>query len=288
MNFHAQLRQIARFGHLARYIDQHLDDALSLSELADIACMTRHRLDSAFQTYAQETPMSRVWRLRLLRARQQIGTHPERSLLDIALDAGYGSAAAFSRAFRRLHGQAPSAFRDRPGQQQPDLRIEALPSLGIQYLPYTGPRNELQQASDELRARAMHSGIPRHKRFGWAVNAADNLYARHEHSRIEVQAALLDAPLEQRIAGLDHGILPAGFYAVFSFQAGMPVPDAAALRTRIAAATGWHAADGPWLRRCRNAQYLPSRLESRFEVYIPICAGGDDARRSPCDFVLEK
>lgn len=288
MDIGPQLRQISRFGALARHIDTHLDDALTLAELAELACMSRHRLDSSFQAYAQETPMSRVWRLRLLRAKQQIMAQAQRPLLDVALDAGYGSAQAFSRAFQRVHGQAPSTCRDLQRPTRAPLRIEALPAMPIQFIPYAGAAAELQHASNELRARAMHTGIARHKRFGWLVDVEAKLYAPRESHRVNVQASLLSKPLEARIPGLDSGNLSATTYAVFSFQTGIPLPTRQALEQRIEQETGWMLADGAWLRRCRNAQYLPSVLESRFELYLPVHDAHRSARLRPLPFILEK
>lgn len=48
-----------------------------------------------------------LWRMQL--AARQLGEG--RPLGAVAGDVGYGSQAAFSRAFRKLVGQAPSAFR---------------------------------------------------------------------------------------------------------------------------------------------------------------------------------
>ena len=38
--------------------------------------------------------------------------YSSKSIFDIAFDSGYGSTAAFSKAFKKLYGQAPSAFRE--------------------------------------------------------------------------------------------------------------------------------------------------------------------------------
>jgi AraC-like DNA-binding protein len=281
-----QLRQIARFATLGRYIDAHLDDELTLAELADVACMSRHRLDGNFYEYAQETPMSRVWRLRLLRARQQIMATPERSLLDVAVDAGYASGQAFSRAFSRLHGKTPSACRDDKPLAAPPMRIETLPDMLVQHIPYSGPVAEFGKASNELRARAMSRGIARHRRFGWAMDVETKLYAGSSAAHITTKAALLDAPLGERIPGLDLDRLEGRHYAVFRFEHGMHVAAAAVLTTRVEGA-GWQVVEGAWLRRCRNATYLPSRLESYFELYLPV-APRDRQRHRPKGFVLEK
>ncbi|MEC5384897.1 AraC family transcriptional regulator [Uliginosibacterium sp. H3] len=287
INIERQLRQIRRFGTLARYIDTHLDDELTLAHLAEVASISRHRLDSGFHGYADETPMSRVWRLRLLRARQQIIAEPTRPLLEVAIDAGYGSAQAFSRAFRRLHAQMPSAFREQALATRPALRIETLPEMRTQCVPFSGQKVDMKHASDELRARAMACGMERDRRFGWAVNVEANLYAAAS-VHVDVEASLLHAPLGQKIAGLDEGRIAGGAYAVFRFHNDMPTPSAAVLTARIEEESGWRVKEGPWLRRCRNLQHLPSFLDRRFEIYIPVRAGRGKAAMSVQDFILER
>lgn len=288
MNIQRQLRLIRRFGNLSRYIDGHLDHPVTLDDLADIAHMSRYRLDGAFHDYAQETPMSRVWRLRLLRARRDIVASPGRSLLDVALDAGYGSTQAFSRAFARLHGRTPFACRGESPASEPTLRIEVLPTMKIQYVPFAGQRSDVQHASNELRARAMTLGIERHKRFGWMLDVESHIYATDDASRIDLKAGLLDMPIGLRIAGLDECVLPGGCYAVFRFESGIKLPAKQALFARIGREAGWRVADGPWLRRCRNAQYLPSFLEKFFEVYVPVVSLAGVEAQSARDFILEK
>lgn len=287
ININRPLRQIKRFGALARYIDGRLDDTLTLAQLAEVACVSRHRLDSGFHAYAHETPMSRVWRLRLLRARRAIVTQPERSLLDIAVEAGYASTQAFSRAFSRLHGHVPSVFRHCSPVTRAALRIELLPEMPIQYIPYRGHREDLQEASNELRARAMACGIERDRRFGWAVNVEANLYASGT-SHIDTEAALLHTPLKHRIPGLDEGQLRGGTYAVFRFGSGVDIPAAPLLMARIEDETGWRAVEGPWLRRCRNVQHLPSFLDHRFEVYIPVQPTCQSESVQPGAFILKR
>lgn len=280
------LRTIHRFGRVASFIDSNLDEALDLACLAEVAGLSRPRLDADFMDYASETPIGRLWRVRLMRAREQILVRPELPLLDVALEAGYGSAAAFSRAFRRLHGVAPSRCRGLPPAREPALRIEHLPPLETQFLPYTGVKHEQRHAAEELRARAMLRDIPRTRRFGWTVNAAPRLYAT-EREQVDIQTALLHAPLGERVPGLDRGVLGGGDYAVFFFAGAMRPPPPAALAARILAETGWRVEDGPWLRRCRNTQHLPSYLDSRYELYIPVRRATARAR-APGAFVLER
>jgi AraC family transcriptional regulator len=55
--------------------------------------------------------------LRLKRAAYQLAYRPQWPIIEIALNAGYDSHAAFSRAFVRHFAQSPSAFRQAPDWQ---------------------------------------------------------------------------------------------------------------------------------------------------------------------------
>jgi AraC-like DNA-binding protein len=56
------------------------------------------------------------WRMQLAAARLRAGHD---TIASIALDVGYESEAAFSRAFKRLCGAAPSAWRRTDARMPP-------------------------------------------------------------------------------------------------------------------------------------------------------------------------
>src|SRR5271168_64865 len=77
----------------------------TLEDLAGIAGMSRTRFAEHFRTRIGQTPIDylTVWRMTV--ARQLLGKG--KPVKSVALQVGYQSAAAFSRAFGRVIGQAP-------------------------------------------------------------------------------------------------------------------------------------------------------------------------------------
>ncbi len=89
-------------------------------------------------------------------------------LIDIAVEAGYGSHEAFTRAFTRAYGVAPSVWRRKPGH----LQIEA-PS-GVHFHP---PGSLRLPARDEVTAMELLTKMVEHHVWltGEMVRVADRL-----------------------------------------------------------------------------------------------------------------
>ena len=93
------------------------DHALRGAELASRAFLSRYHFDRLIRATAGEAPAGFRRRVLLERAAYRLVTSG-RGILDIALEAGYSSNEAFSRAFRRAYGSVPSAWRRAPRQIQ--------------------------------------------------------------------------------------------------------------------------------------------------------------------------
>jgi AraC family transcriptional regulator len=92
------------------FIESHLAEALTLDEIAGVAGISRFHMVRAFAA-ATGLPVMRYVRARRLTAaaRALAGGAPD--ILELALDADYGSHEAFTRAFRDHFGVTPEAVR---------------------------------------------------------------------------------------------------------------------------------------------------------------------------------
>ncbi len=104
----------ARFQHVLDYIDTHLEEPLDLSQLSAAACFSRYHFQRRFSAWLGMGVHRYVRVLRLKRAAYRLAFRPHERILDIALASGYESPEAFTRGFRKLIGQTPSAFRRAP------------------------------------------------------------------------------------------------------------------------------------------------------------------------------
>jgi AraC family transcriptional regulator len=94
------------------YIESHLSGDLSLEGVADAVGVSRFHLSRAFSLTLGCALASYVRARRLSLAARTLGDGAP-DILAVALDAGYGSHEAFTRAFRQQFGLTPDELRQR-------------------------------------------------------------------------------------------------------------------------------------------------------------------------------
>lgn len=86
------------------------DHPWTLDSLAGLVHLSRTTLGERFRAATGVSPMQFVREARMRRARLLLAD-PERSVTQVAQAVGYGSVAAFSRAFTSVHGRTPRSWR---------------------------------------------------------------------------------------------------------------------------------------------------------------------------------
>lgn len=147
--------------------------------------MSRFHFDRVVSAVAGESPGAFRRRIRLERAAYQL-VGSGRGVLDVAIDAGYASHEAFTRAFIRAYGAAPSVWRRTPSRT---FWLEA-PS-GVHFHPPGGLR---VPASRKVTAMDLLQRIVAHHVWllGEIVDRVDRL-----------DDATLDRPIEISVEYLD-------------------------------------------------------------------------------------
>ncbi|GAA2131248.1 AraC family transcriptional regulator [Nocardioides bigeumensis] len=123
------------FVRFVDHLTEALDEAASISgdEWAARLHFSRFHFDRMISAVAGEPPAAFRRRILLERAAYRMITTTA-PLIDIAVEAGYGSHEAFTRAFTKAYGVAPATWRRKPGH----LQVEA-PS-GVHFHPPGGLR----------------------------------------------------------------------------------------------------------------------------------------------------
>jgi AraC family transcriptional regulator len=103
-----------RFRKVLDHIDAHLDEDLSVDRLSSVAAFSKYHFHRQFSLLFGLGVSKYVQLVRLRRASYQLAFREQVRIIDIALESGYESHEAFSRAFKKAIGQAPSEFREQP------------------------------------------------------------------------------------------------------------------------------------------------------------------------------
>lgn len=101
---------VKRLNKVFDYIDKHLSENLSLNQLAEIAHFSPFHFHRIFKTLVGETLNEYISRQRLNRAANHLMLNEHPNIGALAFDLGFSSNAVFTRAFKRIFGQSPSAY----------------------------------------------------------------------------------------------------------------------------------------------------------------------------------
>lgn len=116
---------IDRLNEAMDYIEAHLTDKMDYDRLSQIACCSSYHFQRMF-TYMAGLPLSEYIRRRKMSLAAVDLQSGEEKIIDVAAKYGYNSPTAFNRAFRSVHGIAPSAVK------QEGVSVKSYPPLVFQ------------------------------------------------------------------------------------------------------------------------------------------------------------
>ncbi len=166
---------------LADALDEH---DISSKELAGRVHLSRFHLDRVIAATAGEPPGAFRRRVLLERAAFRLVT-TNRTVLDVAIEAGYGSHEAFTRAFSRAYGSGPAKWRRHPTRIQLDAPSD------VHFHPPGGLR---LPARREVSSMDLLNKMVEH--HVWLVGEMVTRAATLPDER-------LDAPIELSVEGVD-------------------------------------------------------------------------------------
>jgi AraC family transcriptional regulator len=166
------------------FIQKHLDEELSLEEYARVAYFSPYHFHRIFRGMVGESLAEHMRRLRLERAATRL-KRTDWSIVEIALEAGYETHEAFTRAFRALWGCSPSRYRrdmglvpaPRPtgvhyrengslddlqlpaGDETMEVHIERVNPMLVAFVRHVGPYDGVSAAWERLCLRLGKEGL---------------------------------------------------------------------------------------------------------------------------------
>jgi AraC family transcriptional regulator len=147
------------------HLREHLDEDVSLETLARVAHFSPFHFHRIFRGMVGESVKEHVRRLRLERAAVRL-RRTRAPVTQLAFEAGFESHEAFTRAFRAMFGDSPSAYRRsavlhlpggselKTGETAMQAQIKTVDPMEVVFVRHVGPYQTCQPAWDKLCAWA--------------------------------------------------------------------------------------------------------------------------------------
>lgn len=211
------------------YIQKNLDKKLSVDELSKVATLSKYHFHRLFSSYTGTNLIQFIQLSRLKRASFQLAFEHELKIIDIALQAGFESPEAFSRAFKRVFDQTPTAFRQTPdwpnwhtkfefslptGDAVMTVSIVDTPEQKVAYLTHCGAPDRIYETAARFIAWRKETGLsPVNSNHTYGIPHADPNTVAPEDFRFDV-CGTIDSDVPENHYGVKTGTIPAGRCAV--------------------------------------------------------------------------
>jgi len=119
------LRTIEYLNHAIDYIEENITQTLEVEEIAKRALLSKYYFQRVFHAVTGVTVTDYIRNRKLTLAAEELVT-TDKSVTEIAMDYGYESTDAFTKAFRRLHGVTPSLMR------RGEVQLKSFPRMSLQ------------------------------------------------------------------------------------------------------------------------------------------------------------
>ncbi|NSL55647.1 helix-turn-helix transcriptional regulator [Uliginosibacterium aquaticum] len=269
LSLFAYRRQNGNMRRVTNKIAASLDEDVTLEDLAAATNLSPAHMVRQYSRLCGESPMQTLRRLRLQRAFDLIGKGPYGRFTAIGFAAGYGSSAAFTHAFRKQFGMAPSDVPSiiRPAPTPVPLHLEYLPERKVWQTEYEGLYAQNGWYKANLVWQCTLAG--RDDLFTWRINDRDHPFSEKGSNRVKLTHFLpvqeLASPLEADLA-----VLPGGHYVVTETVFNERTGFVRALEDRIRDELGCKLIDRPSLEREPAERCWRVPQERRVVMYLPV------------------
>jgi len=214
-----------KINSVCNYINEHLDEDLSVEKLSEIAHFSKFHFHRQFAEYTGINVSRFILMMRLKRASYQLVFNKCYRIIDIALDAKFENPESFSRAFKIAFEQTPSQFRKNPkwklwNDNFPIQTIERKQSVNVEFtnfketkvavLEHRGSPDLLNDSVSifiQWRIESKLSPIATSNTFGLAYDDPET--TKPEKFRFDICGSVsVDVPVNNQ--GIKTAIIPAG------------------------------------------------------------------------------
>lgn len=219
-----------RISRVCEYIDQNLNEELTLENMSDVAAFSKYHFHRVFSAYTGMSAMKFIQLARLKRASFRLAFEEDKRIVEIALEAGFESPEAFARAFKRTFDQSPSCFRAEPkwsewhmrfdfqiqpyGEVHMTVDIVTFETTKVALLEHLGAPEKVLETAGKFIAWRKETGLSPVKTSNtYGVPYSDPKMTKPEEFRWDVCGSIQGDVPENKY-GVKAGIIPGGRCAV--------------------------------------------------------------------------
>lgn len=221
MNYHQRFKKVIEF------IGQHLDEDISLDRLSNIFYISKYHFHRLFTAFTGLSLQHYIRWLRLKRAAHQLIIDKDQSIINIAINAGFESHEAFSRAFKKACGFNPSQYRHgfgwsyweqvpyclpKEGEINMQVEIKNVSKIRLAVIEHRGDVELIIKSFDKLMSWIKARSLSLEPGKSFAIAYDDPKITPAEKFRLDLG---IKVPENLRLEGdIVEKYLPSGRYAV--------------------------------------------------------------------------
>lgn len=177
---------IERLNNAINYIEEHLTEEIDYNQPAAIACCSTYHFQRMF-AYMANVPLSEYIRRRRMSLAAVDLLSSEEKIVEVALKYGYTSPTAFNRAFKTIHGVAPSLVKEG------GIELRAYPPISFK-ITITGVAEMNYRIEQKQAFRIIGTGQPLYKEIEKNFEIVPQMW----------QKAATDGTIPKLAAMMDH------------------------------------------------------------------------------------
>lgn len=279
-----EMEWVQRLNNAINYIEENLSGDIKAEEAAKIACCSTYHFQRMFAYMSNITLTEYIRRRRMSLAAVELQSG-DCKVVDISVKYGYDSPTAFNRAFKSVHGIAPSQAKENgvvlkafprisfkimiKGDSEMDYRIEKREKFRI--IGVSKPLEKELEKNFEIVPKMWEEAVASgtlQKLAGAMDSSPKGLLGISVCNEVEDWKYFIAVASEKQLDGFEEYIIPEATWAIFEGQGtNISIQELEKkIITEWLPSSGYEYGNAPDIEVYLN----PDPQNAKFEVWIPV------------------